>query len=695
MYVPIFIVWDETLSESFAHTARQKINEFLNSVLPGVGLAPFLHVTFVHDDGTLSTGRPYYGAPEFGSVHYRFGKSSSADITFNFANLPISSTQQKIEQREDVGTSFSPLIIIILNRPFADVHQPGQALLDLMKQDSSARVIAIGTSHEYAWQSLTEDAKSKEILFSSFSDDSDEVSNAFDEVCQYVRNALKQTAGQSKDSTSIDVSSNPSSPSVLPSSDPERPVIKLTSVNDSSIEPTESATSARPNISFASEDKIELSQPISGTSEKSAEEIDRESTVPQLALPPIPSTELGSLSPAPSVSSQSKSVRSRLDPRRIFQRGTKDEAITYSSSETRDKESDKNESSEQANDLDPVSSSFPTDKITQDGQTIIDHSSSLNAKPWYTPKWKKLPRRGPSRDLEVDLGSLGDLRVIAGSTRGTKHQYYADVNQDAFYIAQSADSTYLVIAVADGVGSAEFSAYGSRFVSVFVSEQLAKLLSNTSNSGVPKLREVLAESIAEASDKMQQWNPDDMYAPPIEPTVDNKNLVSSTLCVAIIPVIADTDGSRLVTIGCVGDSPCYTLNGDRWTLRSEATKDGAVLEHGTYALPSALGQPPLVDVFEFKMDSSDVLVLMTDGIGTSLASGETPVGRWLAPRLYGHQLMTDLIHTLDFVQTLTADRQGEDDDRTLAVVYDFSGVKNAIQSPSVLASLSSETDGGN
>jgi hypothetical protein len=107
-----------------------------------------------------------------------------------------------------------------------------------------------------------------------------------------------------------------------------------------------------------------------------------------------------------------------------------------------------------------------------------------------------------------------------------------------------------------------------------------------------------------------------------------------------------------------------------------------------------------MDLINFTMKLSDVLVLMTDGIGTSLASGDTAVGRWLGPRLYGPHLMTDMVHTLDFVQTLTADRQGEDDDRTLAVVYDFNGVQQAIQAateeaqtPSEALPVASETSG--
>jgi serine/threonine protein phosphatase PrpC len=423
----------------------------------------------------------------------------------------------------------------------------------------------------------------------------------------------------------------------------------------------------------------------------------RDSDVPQAVEPiAVPHTATDQKLPTPPKpqlppSPRGKSGLSRFNPLSRFTRGGDVDESIDSDPDIAQSDSDTHVIPEQKNEFESVSSSFVSEELTADGQIVIDHSSSLNAKPWYTPKWKKLPRRGPSRDLEIDLGSVADLRVIAGSTRGTKHQYYGDENQDAFHIAQTADAKYLVVAVADGVGSADFSAYGSRFVSYFVAEEVATRLNESENHDTDKVQQIIRDTVMQASDKMQQWQPGEMYAPSVEPTADNKNIVSSTLCIAVIPVEANSDGDRVVTIGCVGDSPCYTLNGAMWTLQSVATKEGAILEHGTYALPSALGQPPLMDLINFTMKLSDVLVLMTDGIGTSLASGDTAVGRWLGPRLYGPHLMTDMVHTLDFVQTLTADRQGEDDDRTLAVVYDFNGVQQAIQAATEAAQTPSET----
>jgi hypothetical protein len=102
-----------------------------------------------------------------------------------------------------------------------------------------------------------------------------------------------------------------------------------------------------------------------------------------------------------------------------------------------------------------------------------------------------------------------------------------------------------------------------------------------------------------------------------------------------------------------------------WELRTAATKDGAIVDQATSAIPLEVGKPVELEFHEFMMGHRAQLVLMTDGVGTSLASGRTQVGQWLGERLSHPQLAAD------FFQTISFDRQGEDDDRTLVVVYDL------------------------
>jgi len=315
-----------------------------------------------------------------------------------------------------------------------------------------------------------------------------------------------------------------------------------------------------------------------------------------------------------------------------------------------------------------------------DGQLLLDLKSSLNAKPWYTPNWKKLPETGPARDLELEFGSLDELRLMAGSTRGTKHEYYGDENQDAFFVARTKSKSHLVLAIADGVSSATYSAYGSKMLTFLVAREVAEVIEQKKPPQV-EIPEIIEAAVRRASDRVQNWQPGELYAPSTPPGPDARHDVSATFSVAVVATQEDQDRARKVTLACVGDSPCYTLHGLDWTLRSAVTKDGELLEQATSALPVRMGEDPRLELFEFDLAKSDVLVMMTDGIGTSLASGDTPVGKWLAPRIYGPSLSQDFAGLLstNFSEVLTYDRQGEDDDRTLVVLYDFDGVEKALQ----------------
>ena len=238
------------------------------------------------------------------------------------------------------------------------------------------------------------------------------------------------------------------------------------------------------------------------------------------------------------------------------------------------------------------------------------------------------------------------------------------------------------MAVADGVSSAKYSSYGSRVLSFMTSESIVNQIEQKSNEDELDIRSIIDTAIRLASDRVQKWRVGELYAP-VEPPEENSYLqVSATLCVAVLDTKVDADGNRPVVLACVGDSPCYTLRGSKWTIRSTATKEGAILEHGTQALPVPFGEDPRHDVFEFLLSKDEVLVLMTDGIGTSLASGDTAVGQWLAPRLYGPALVRDFAALLqyEFLNSITYDRQTEDDDRTLAIVYDYRGISDAIAS---------------
>ena len=318
---------------------------------------------------------------------------------------------------------------------------------------------------------------------------------------------------------------------------------------------------------------------------------------------------------------------------------------------------------------DPVLAEVPR---TANGNIPVGEQSRSNATAWHAPEWTKIPAlldEGPGRDIEVQFGVAQDLRVMAGSVRGTRHQFYAQPNQDAFAIART--DRFLVVAVADGVGSARFAAHGSAYVSERVVRYLESALRDTAVDDADGLESSVRQALHTGSEGVMNWSEGAFRAPHVPAVEVRRSEVSTTLTVCIVPLVADLSGSRTVTCANVGDSPCYTLRREGWRLETEATKDGAVLDLATVALPCPPGEPIPSRVRQLNLGPDDVLVVMTDGIGQSLASGQTEVGSWLAGRLRRPMLAHDWIDTLMF------DRAGEDDDRTMVAVWAGSSMADA------------------
>lgn len=303
---------------------------------------------------------------------------------------------------------------------------------------------------------------------------------------------------------------------------------------------------------------------------------------------------------------------------------------------------------------------------TKNGQLVVDTPSTINAKPWFTPKWFKVPVVGPSRDVELEYGGVNSLRLMAASVRGTRHQFYGEPNQDAFAIGQN--ENFLIVVVCDGVGSAVHSAYGSKYISFSVARSLANSLELVTPGDLPAIRDCITAAVQKASDGVQDWKDGALFAPDAPAHDVDRHDLSATLVVGVVEIQPSAPEGRVVLVANVGDSPCYTFVDSEWTLRTEATKDGDVLEHATSALPTEFGSPVVLEWHDFVMNPREQLLLMTDGIGTSLASGRTPLGEWLGERLSSPVLARNYLETVD---AISFDRQGEDDDRTLVVLYDF------------------------
>lgn len=313
------------------------------------------------------------------------------------------------------------------------------------------------------------------------------------------------------------------------------------------------------------------------------------------------------------------------------------------------------------------------------GPLVVEFDSPLNRKVWHVDSWTKFPEIGPSRDFECEYGNVGSLRVIAGSMRGTKHKYYGDPNQDAY--AVRATKNHVIIAVSDGVSSAKYSAYASKYLTDVIVRRVRQALEAREKPTTMEIRQVIQEAAETASAGVSRWRDGELFAPdePCE-VVDIREL-AATLTVMVINVELSQEKTRDAVVAFVGDSPCYLLKDLEWTIKTSESKIGDVIDHATSALPVREGRPVVLEWAEIQVAGSESLLLMTDGIGTSLASGRSAVGRWMAPRiapLLGPQIESNFFDLISF------DRNGEDDDRTLVVVLDV----NAGNAPQQEESLS-------
>lgn len=307
--------------------------------------------------------------------------------------------------------------------------------------------------------------------------------------------------------------------------------------------------------------------------------------------------------------------------------------------------------------------------LSANGNPIIGEASSINKAPWWSSQWWQVGKDEVCREVEVDVGTAADLAIIGLTTRGQSHRYGGLPNQDSFAILHDeVVPGFLFVAVSDGVSNARFSGYASRkLVRCVVRALHRRVLERMTSLDTPpsdiELRELGSAAFREASDALLRWSEFEVLAPAHEPDEIDPAELSATLTVAMIPVGLPQDGDRRALVGFVGDSPCYTLTNQSWQLVTPATKAGETLNTATAALPFLGDGAAEVAWLDVTIPSGSAFFLMSDGFGTSLASGRSNVGEFLAEEWGNPRTVVDFLRAAEF------DRAGEDDDRTVVAVW--------------------------
>ncbi|SFR22914.1 Serine/threonine protein phosphatase PrpC [Lentzea waywayandensis] len=247
---------------------------------------------------------------------------------------------------------------------------------------------------------------------------------------------------------------------------------------------------------------------------------------------------------------------------------------------------------------------------------------------------------------------VAELR--AASLRGLSHRSFGRTRQDEYAYQVTPDGRYLVLCVADGVSS------GPR------SHHAAEVAART---GVTLLVNALEDAAPEALD----W--DRLVGAvaghivtfarkrlPGGEQMDVSEIVGWMATTATYAVVDLANEEMEVFSASVGDSSAWVLSERGWEPVAQVKNDGAAVDSSSVgALPMVPSRP--MPSQHTRVRAGEALVLMSDGVGDPLRTGEGEVGRFLA------QAWRRPPHDLDFAAQVGFHRRSFDDDRTVIAVW--------------------------
>ncbi|MGW7317091.1 protein phosphatase 2C domain-containing protein [Streptomyces sp. NPDC054865] len=217
-------------------------------------------------------------------------------------------------------------------------------------------------------------------------------------------------------------------------------------------------------------------------------------------------------------------------------------------------------------------------------------------------------------DTVLDGAAYGPLTVRAASVRGDAHRYHAEPRQDSLCVARLGDpdgtAGLLLLAVADGVGSAARSHLGSALVcreTARLLDEYAEELSECLRAGNERsLNGLVNSAVGRIADRLVRTAEEAGHRP---------GDYATTLRVLLVPLDPAVRGRLLLT---VGDGGTALLRDGVWQLDvvGDAQRPGTgIIDTATAALPSTRhAEVDLVTTLP-----GDLLVLSTDGLSTLLA----------------------------------------------------------------------------
>ena len=257
-----------------------------------------------------------------------------------------------------------------------------------------------------------------------------------------------------------------------------------------------------------------------------------------------------------------------------------------------------------------------------------------------------------------DAAGFAAVELRAASVRGLSHRYYGKVRQDHYAFCLTTNGRYLVVSVSDGVSAATQSQRAATTVCLSGCSGIVQQLESVPPDNLDwqqLVEDLTSELIAEARQLARAEGS----------TFTPKDAAATHAATALFAVV-DLEpalGNLAVQVFSVGDSPAWVLrNGTGWQSLQAVKNEGAVIASArTRALP-VLGSE-LEPAMSTTLGPTDVLVLMTDGIGDPLGDGQGEVGRFLA------EVWARPPAPLDFAAQVDFARKTHDDDRTAVAMW--------------------------
>jgi hypothetical protein len=257
-------------------------------------------------------------------------------------------------------------------------------------------------------------------------------------------------------------------------------------------------------------------------------------------------------------------------------------------------------------------------------------------------------------DSVLDGWSTEHFTIRAASLRGYSHRYRGQPRQDDFAVTVLPVEGALLVAVADGVSSAEKSHLGSTMACRFAIEWMTQnalaesppwpeLLRGAAWQLVEYARLTLGETEEEA------------------PTAAER-LLATTLVAGIVR--PSEDGTAVVSVVQAGDSTAWVLGPDGYDrlIGGKQEGEGGIASSLVTGLPRV---PHTIEPVTAVINADQVLLVGSDGFGDPLGDGSGLVGQVFAQTL---QAPTPL-SSLGFAHLLDFSRETFDDDRTLVAIW--------------------------